>query len=224
MAGVDAVVALSGGTDSAVALAMATRTRHRVMGLTVMYGQRNGIAEAAAAFKLCKYYACDHRMVLLDSDLFGRGAYMYDDPNLKELLQSYQDLNGKKSPAEIPFRNGHIISCATSIAMTNAKPENQFTEVWMGTIGRMGTGSYGDSSAEFIGSMIAAVYAGTKGKVRLVAPFLHSHKDHVLKAGNAIDVPWDITYSCYAGTLKPCGLCLACRDRQTAFAEIASGR
>jgi 7-cyano-7-deazaguanine synthase len=35
-----------------------------------------------------------------------------------------------------------------------------------------------------------------------------------------LGVPWNFTWSCYAGDTKACGICDSCRLRLAAFAEL----
>ena len=54
--------------------------------------------------------------------------------------------------------------------------------------------------------------------LHLEAPFIGWTKAEIVKKGLEIGVPYELTWSCYEGTEKPCGVCGTCRDRQQAFA------
>src|SRR5437867_11097669 len=69
-----AVVLLSGGMDSATALAMTVKEGHRVIGLTFDYGQRHR-TELDAAERIAKHFrVVDHRIVTIDLSAIGGSA------------------------------------------------------------------------------------------------------------------------------------------------------
>ena len=51
------------------------------------------------------------------------------------------------------------------------------------------------------------------------APFIGLTKAQVVKKGLELKVPYELTWSCYMGEDKPCGVCGTCLDRAKAFAE-----
>ena len=42
-------------------------------------------------------------------------------------------------------------------------------------------------------------------------------KTEVVAVGLRLNVPYELTWSCYEGMDKPCGFCGTCRDRIAAF-------
>src|SRR5205807_10429381 len=75
-----AVVLLSGGLDSATALALARRDGFRCHALTVAYGQRHAAELAAAARVAGALGAARHRVIQLDLRAFGGSALTSDVP------------------------------------------------------------------------------------------------------------------------------------------------
>lgn len=65
-----------------------------------------------------------------------------------------------------------------------------------------------------IGEALRAAYG-----VSVVAPLLHMTKTQVVQEARRLDVPLDLTWTCYAPTESgdPCGECYSCRGR--AYAE-----
>jgi len=45
-------------------------------------------------------------------------------------------------------------------------------------------------------------------------------KTDVLRIGLELGVPYEKTYSCYRGTIPPCGECATCRQRIEAFRSV----
>src|SRR3954470_15778663 len=75
-----AVVLLSGGLDSATALAVARRDGFACHALTVAYGQRHAVETEAARRVAAALGAVEHRVVPLDLRAFGGSALTDDIP------------------------------------------------------------------------------------------------------------------------------------------------
>ena len=79
--------------------------------------------------------------------------------------------------------------------------------------------AYPDCSPVFNSMIGGAIYEGTGGAVALSAPFIGANKAYVVRKGLELDVPYEMTWSCYRGGDKPCGKCGTCIDRIKAFKE-----
>ena len=66
--------------------------------------------------------------------------------------------------------------------------------------------------------MNSAIWEGSGHQLKIEAPFVHSTKADIVKIGLDLDVPYELTWSCYEGGDKPCGKCGTCIDRAAAFA------
>ena len=78
--------------------------------------------------------------------------------------------------------------------------------------------AYPDCSDEFNQAMNQAIYLGSGKQLRIHAPFVKRTKAEVVRTGLELKVPYELTWSCYEGGAKPCGICGTCRDRAAAFA------
>lgn len=76
-----------------------------------------------------------------------------------------------------------------------------------------------DCTPEFIGAMASAIYIGTYHQVRLHAPLTWLTKAEVIRLGVQLNVPYELTWSCYEGGGKHCGVCPTCRARKQAFMD-----
>ena len=65
--------------------------------------------------------------------------------------------------------------------------------------------------------MAKAIYAGSGQQVSIEAPFVNMTKKDIVELGLELKVPYELTWSCYEGGEKPCGICGTCRDRIEAF-------
>jgi 7-cyano-7-deazaguanine synthase len=207
-----ALVVLSGGTDSAVALDMALGRHKREDIITVSfdYGQKM-IRELKSAAQVATAKGVSWSVVMLSRQLFTgvmvRNGEAIPTGKLRELKPQ------GTSPVEVPFRNGIFLSSAVAYAI-----EHDCTEVWHGIHAEDGTEwAYPDNSPEFLGAMAAAIWIGSAHRVRLVSPFEWMTKANVIAVGLELDTPFSLTYSCYTGQYPSCGECIACEARLEAF-------
>ena len=65
--------------------------------------------------------------------------------------------------------------------------------------------------------------AGTReGKIEVVTPLIALRKAEIVRLGQELRAPFDLTWSCYSREDKACGVCESCVLRLRAFA--AAGR
>lgn len=212
------LVLLSGGLDSATALAQAV---HRdgpdaVCALAIAYGQRHRRELDAARDIAASYGITLHTLDL--TEIFSKsscslletgasplpqGAYARQRENRQQPLSTY-----------VPFRNGLFLSAAASFALSIPCD----TLIYGAHADDAGA-AYPDCTPEFVRAMGEAIHIGSGGALRLDAPFIHLRKADIVALGMALGVPFAQTWSCYAGGNTPCGVCGTCIDRAQAFAE-----
>ena len=114
----------------------------------------------------------------------------------------------------MPFRNGLFLSAAASVALSHG-----CEEIYYGAHSDDAAGSaYPDCSEEFNNAVNQAIFLGSGKQLRVNAPFIGMTKAQVVATGLMMKVPYQMTWSCYEGSEKPCGVCGTCRDRIAAFA------
>lgn len=218
-----AVVLFSGGVDSTTALAIAIEKfgSEKVAALSITYGQKHK-KEVEAAERIAAHY----KVRLLTLDL--TAMFRYSDCSLleqnseKEIpKQSYAEQlsgsEGKPVSTYVPFRNGLFLASAASIALSLGAEA-----IYYGAHSDDAAGSaYPDCSRVFNDAMNTAVYEGSGKQLRIEAPFVDLNKKQVVAEGKRLGVPYEMTWSCYEGGDKPCGVCGTCRDRREAF--LANG-
>src|SRR5438876_798157 len=106
-----AVVLVSGGMDSATALAMTIKEGHRVIALTFDYGQRHR-RELDAAASIAKHFrVADHRIVGIDLSAIGGSALT--DERIRVPEQRRIEEIGRGIPITyVPARNTIFLSYA----------------------------------------------------------------------------------------------------------------
>jgi 7-cyano-7-deazaguanine synthase len=82
------------------------------------------------------------------------------------------------------------------------------------SMGLHGGTPYYDCSPAFAKSLKQLIAETTNGDVVFVAPFIEWSKADVYAYFCGEKLPIELTYSCEAGTIPPCGACLSCLDRR----------
>ncbi len=214
-----ALVLFSGGVDSTTCLGIAADKfgADEVLALSVYYGQKHS-RELDAAKKIAQYYGVKHRsldlaLIFADSDCSLLKGSSEDIPE-ESYAEQLAGTDGSPVSTYVPFRNGLFIASAASIALSNG-----CEYIYYGAHSDDAAGNaYPDCSKDFNDAMSKAVFLGSGNKLRIEAPFVGLTKAQVVAKGIELNVPYSMTWSCYEGGSKPCGVCGTCRDRAAAFA------
>ena len=214
-----AVVLLSGGLDSATALAVARAQGRRCHALSFRYGQRHQIELAAAAAVARQVGVDSHRVVDLDLRAFGGSALTADIPVPKG--RSEAEIGGGIPVTYVPARNTLFVSFALALAETVAA-----SEIVLG-VNVLDASGYPDCRPEWLAAMQEVARLGTKAGVeghgvRLWAPLIEMSKAQIIRTGVGLGVDYGLTHSCYDPVGEAaCGACDACQLRRKGFAEAA---
>ena len=212
-----AVVVLSGGMDSAVCTAYAKNKGYELYLMHLNYGQLTEKREEKAFNELADLYSAKDRLVL-DVDFFKTigGSSLIGDGEIPVDSSENEMKNrgvGELPSTYVPFRNGIIISLAVAWAeKLNAQ------KVFIGAIEADSSG-YPDCREGFYGYLNKALQIGTKNGVEIETPLMELSKSDVVKLGQELGVPFELTWSCYQNEEKPCGKCESCILRAKGFKE-----
>lgn len=213
-----ALVLFSGGVDSSTCLAMAVDKygSENVIALSVYYGQKHD-KEIKSSQKIAEYYGVkfitiDLALIFADSDCSLLSGSDKEIPQ-ETYAEQLEKTDGKPVSTYVPFRNGLFLSSAASIALSN-----DCSVIYYGAHSDDAAGNaYPDCSSDFNDAMNRAIYLGSGKQLEIIAPFVNLTKADVIKKGLELGVPYEMTWSCYEGGDKPCGVCGTCRDRIKAF-------
>jgi len=61
---------------------------------------------------------------------------------------------------------------------------------------------------------------GSPDKIRIEAPAIDLNKEEIVNLGIEVGAPMELSYSCYKGDDKPCGVCESCVRRKRAFKKL----
>lgn len=217
-----AVCLLSGGMDSAVALAEARAQGFECFALSFDYGQRHKVELAAAERVARSLGAAEHRIVRVDLAQIGGSALTDATPVPKDRCEA--DI-GRGVPATyVPARNAIFLSIALAWAeVLGAR------DLFVG-VNVLDYSGYPDCRPEFLRAFEelarVATAAGTEehARFRVHAPLIELSKSAIVRRGRALGVDFACTHSCYDPLLRgdevlACGACDACQLRKKGFAE-----
>lgn len=216
-----ALVLSSGGVDSTtcVGIAVDRLGAENVSTVSVSYGQRH-VKELDCAEDVANYYNVKHYTLDLSNVLQYSNCPLLANSTEEIPEESYADQIAKNGEGKVatyvPFRNGLMLSAVASLAQS-IYPDDE-VDIYIGAHADDAAGhAYADCSQEFTDAMNSAINIGTYGKVKLDAPLVNLTKAGVVKWGIELNVPYELTWSCYEGEDKPCGKCGTCIDRANAF-------
>lgn len=210
-----AIVLSSGGIDSTTCLGMkvAELGKENVVSVSVFYGQKLK-KELKCADKIAEHYGVRHILFDLSEVLkYSDCSLMETGKDVVHSSYSEQLENGGELTSYVPFRNGLMLSVVTSLAYSIFKGEE--CQVVLGC--HLSDFGYADCTQEFVDSLAKAINLGTYKKVFLETPLMNMEKKDVVKKGLELNVPYELTWSCYEGKDKPCHQCGSCIDREAAF-------
>lgn len=206
-----AVVLASGGMDSATAAFEAADRGYDLYFLHTSYGQNTEDKELECAKKQAEHLDVTDFLHVETGHLARIGASSLTDDDLDV---ETADLERNDVPnTYVPFRNANLLSMAVSYAEAN-----DCDAVFMGAHSEDFSG-YPDCRPAFFEAFQKVVDVGTKDgtNIDLVAPFVDWSKTEIVERGLELDVPYDLTWSCYRADAPACGTCDACAFRLEAF-------
>ncbi len=199
------VVILSGGLDSVTVTYLVKSQGYQIYPLTFKYGQI-AVKETLAAQKIAEYIETNTKIIDLTAlrDIFQTSALVNRNiPITSEFT----------TPIIVPFRNAIFLSTAVAYAVTVGA-----NKVFYGAHDS-DVCFYPDCRREFYEAFEKAAKLGTDKNIAICAPYNGKKKVDIVKAAVALNVPLELTWSCYLDGEKHCGQCEACVERKKAFIE-----
>jgi 7-cyano-7-deazaguanine synthase len=204
-----ALVLFSGGLDSTVLAAQLQADGIETRLLSIDYGQRHA-KELDKAEKIAQALGLPHRILRLPDlgPLLG-GSSLTDDQ--VELPEGHYAEESMKATV-VPNRNMILLALAGGHALS----------IGFNTIAYAAHAGdhtiYPDCRPEFADAMENALGLADWQNLNLHRPFVNFSKEELVRKGNELGAPLELTWSCYAGREKHCGKCGTCVERIEAFA------
>lgn len=226
-----AVILLSGGLDSTVALWWAKERENyeKIYALTFTYGSKEEKVTVECTKNIAKLSNVENRLIInlpwLKEFAYLKGSTLVAEekqvPQFSGELNS-ANLNETAKSVWIPARN----LCFISIAASWAEVLGDHVEIVTGFNGEEAR-TFPDNSKKFVERVNSLLkLAVLEAKVRVVAPLIDKDKKDICLLAEELSVPVEYTNSCYEPQgLSPegkpihCGRCESCTRRHRGFME-----
>jgi 7-cyano-7-deazaguanine synthase len=220
-----AVVLLSGGMDSCVCAALASRD-YPTAALHISYGQRTELRERQSFLAICQRLNIQDKLLVRNESLRAIGGSALTDESIAVPVAaaSGSPINHpNQGPSHdipvtyVPFRNAHFLAVAVSWAEVLGA-----SKIYIGAVEQDSSG-YPDCRPAYYEAFNQVIKAGTKeGNIEIVTPLIAMRKAEIVRLGLELGAPFDLTWSCYSREDRACGVCDSCRLRLQAFADAGA--
>jgi 7-cyano-7-deazaguanine synthase len=203
--------------DSTVCAALAARD-FDTYALHFSYGQRTEERELESSRAIAGQLGI-RQFLPLRIDLFRQigGSALTDETIAVPAAPGQMSIGAEIPVTYVPFRNAHFLSAAVSWAeVLGAR------QVFIGAVEQDSSG-YPDCRPAYYEAFQQLIRTGTRnGDIKVVTPLIHMRKSRIVGLGLELSVPFHLTWSCYSGEDKACGICDSCVLRLRAFREAGA--
>lgn len=211
-----AIVLFSGGLDSTTCLYWALAHGYECEALTVSYGQRHD-REILAAQMIARNLGVKLHLITLNLPWLASSSSLLDK-NQQIPDVALEDIPNEGIPSTyVPGRNLMFLSIAGSLL------DSVGADAIIAGPNAIDFSGYPDCTPAFFKAAADALNRGTKMGVtegiEVLAPLMRLSKTQIVQLAAQLKVPFELTWSCYAGGKKPCGHCDSCKLRAKGFAE-----
>lgn len=202
------VLSLSGGLDSTVLLYYLQNRGDEVKCISFDYGQRHR-RELDSAILICEKARVEHKIVDISClDVFGQGSSQVG--GLVDVPEGHYESENMKLTV-VPNRNMILLSLATAWSISN-KFEGVAYAAHSGD-----HAIYPDCREEFTFYLATSIQLCDWLPQRLERPFIGFTKGEIARWGKKLNVPIELTWTCYKGGNVHCGKCGSCTERKEAL-------
>jgi len=215
-----AVVLLSGGIDSATALAVARHQGYLPYTLSVDYGQRHQAELRCAERVAASLGSIRHTVIQVGLRAIGGSALTSSTIEVPKNRNPDPE-HGDIPVTYVPARNTILLSLALGLAETVGA-----FDIFLGA-NIYDYSGYPDCRPQFIEAFAHLAQLATKagvenqGQYAVHAPLVNMTKAEIIRLGTSLGVDYSMTLSCYDPDSegRACGQCDSCFFRQKGFAD-----
>lgn len=208
------IVLLSGGMDSLVCTGIAASEHTNIYALHMNYGQKTSARERISFDEICAHYKIplERRKIIDMTFLKQIGGSSLTDEAID--VKTYQGDSNVIPDSYVPFRNSIILSLAVSWAEVVGA-----TKLYIGANHEDSPG-YPDCRPSYYEAFNKVIKEGTKaGNIEILTPVINMKKRDIVLKGKQLNVPFELSWSCYKSSAKACGKCDSCALRIRGFQE-----
>lgn len=225
MMGKKAIILLSGGIDSCVTAAILRSEGYEIYTITFTYGQKH-LKETEQASKVAETLGSKQHLTInidfLKRLTLGYSALTDESIALPTAHTAEEVLGRIKSSgvpvSYVPMRNTILLSIAAAYAETIG------ADVIAYGANNLDYSGYPDCRPEYVSALEKTFALGSKrgdegNPISIKTPLMFMGKAEIIKKGIELGAPLHLTWSCYSGGERPCGICDSCLLRAKGFKE-----
>ncbi len=205
---------LSGGLDCTVATSIYAQ-EYDLTALTFNYGQRSFDQEVKHSKIICEKLGMKH--VIIDLPWLKKisNSSLTTDNEIPQIeeneLDNYNVAIKSAKSVWVPARN--TVFCSIALAYAESIGAEIIIVGWDYEEAK----TFPDNSKEYLNAFNETIKYGSFDNIEIKAPLIDMDKIGIVKKGKEVNAPMDLSYSCYSGTDKHCGICESCKRRKRAF-------
>lgn len=205
---------LSGGLDCTVATSIYAQ-EYDLTALTFNYGQRSFDQEVKHSKIICEKLGMKH--VIIDLPWLKKisNSSLTTDNEIPQIeeneLDNYDVAIKSAKSVWVPARN--TVFCSIALAYAESIGAEIIIVGWDYEEAK----TFPDNSKEYLNAFNETIKYGSFDNIEIKAPLIDMDKIDIVKKGKEVNAPMDLSYSCYNGTDKHCGICESCKRRKRAF-------
>lgn len=204
------LVSLSGGMDSATALAAVLQDTPAmdVACVSFYYGSKHNKYEQASAREFARQYGVVYQVIDISTAMkdFNSNLLLSGGP----IPEGHYQAESMKQTV-VPGRNLIFLSILAGLAQSH-----NFGRVVL-AVHAGDHAIYPDCRPAFFVNARKTIWVSSDNQVDLVCPFLHISKAAILRRGLQMNVSYQHTRTCYKDQDIACGVCGSCQERLEAF-------
>ena len=212
-----AISVFSGGLDCCVATSSFAEG-WQIHAITFNYGQKAFERELKAAKEICSKMNWTHEVIDLPWLSKISTSSLNTDEEIPDVnVEDLDDLEKSGESASsvwVPARNMVFTSIAVSYA------ESIGAEAIIVGWDKEEAATFPDNSKEFLNTFNELIDVGSPDNIKIEAPAIDLTKEEIVKLGIEVGAPMELSYSCYKGGDKHCGVCESCMRRKRAFKQL----
>ncbi|MDY2744214.1 7-cyano-7-deazaguanine synthase QueC [Methanosphaera sp.] len=211
------ITVLSGGLDSTVATSIYAE-EYDLTALTFNYGQQSFDQEVKHAKLLCEKLGMHHAVIDLPWLEHISTSSLTSDEKIPE--PSDDDLDDYDAALEtaksvwVPARN--TVFCSIALAYA----ESIHAEIIIVGWDYEEAVTFPDNSKDYLDAFNKTIKYGSFDNIEIKAPLIDMNKEDIVSKGHEVNAPMELSYSCYTGNEKHCGVCESCKRRRRAFIKV----
>ncbi len=205
---------LSGGLDCCVATSIYAKD-YDLTAITFNYGQHSFNQELKHAKLICEKLGMEH--VVIDLPWLEKisNSSLTNDNEIPEIdnddLDNYEKAIESAKAVWVPARN--TVFCSIALAFAESINAEIIIVGW----DYEEAITFPDNSKEYLKSFNETIKYGSFDDIEIKAPLIDMNKVDIVLKGHEVNAPMELSYSCYAGEEKHCGVCESCKRRKRAF-------